>query len=246
MREIAVRIAIRAALMCSLLLFTGCDGARAARDAGVAIDAHGICAGDLDCDDGTYCNGDERCDHASSAADPRGCVAGAARCPSGRRCSEIGRLCYPDCAGGSDFDGDGFSAQECGGTDCDDTSYGRCLFSDDAALPSGICTIDQCDTPSAGESGILPGIVVAGVCDGPSELCVNASAVEPRITLCLETCTSAASCAPGYACAAIVSALPDRMCWPQCAASADCRTGEVCRDAAGGACGAGEVCSCEI
>lgn len=124
--------------------------------------------------------------------------------------------------------------------------YGRCMFLGADDVPSGICTIDQCYAASTGERGILPGIVATGVCDGASELCVDIAAGGPARTVCLETCVSADSCAPGYACAGVLAGVPDRVCWPNCDATDECRAGEACLAEAGGACGPGELCSCTI
>jgi hypothetical protein len=121
--------------------------------------------------------------------------------------------------------------------------YGECAFADLRA--TGICTIRECFTSTDMEDGILPDIVVPGVCDGTSELCVDFSdpASEPPRTMCLQTCTSADQCAAGYACTAIISG-GARVCWPECLTSADCPSGVSCVNESGGTCGTNQICTC--
>jgi hypothetical protein len=80
------------------------DDATTEVDAGSPMEA-GTCV-PADCDDGLFCNGAESC-----GGDV--CVAGAPPCVE---CDEATDTCA-DCM---DLDGDGRSAAECGGDDCDD------------------------------------------------------------------------------------------------------------------------------
>jgi hypothetical protein len=78
------------------------------------------CVSDDECDDGAFCNGVERCRPLEASADAFGCIAGTSGCLAGQTCLEIGDRCVTECAVASDADGDGATAAECGGTDCDD------------------------------------------------------------------------------------------------------------------------------
>ena len=103
--------------VCALLL-VGCPTTPVATDAG--SDARGpACAADADCDDGVYCDGTERCMPGTAGADARGCVH-EARCMPSQQCIEAEARCVTMCAVEPDADGDGVSAVECGGIDCDD------------------------------------------------------------------------------------------------------------------------------
>lgn len=101
----------------ALVWTIACDGSPPPPDAGGRDGAPSGCTSDLECDDELFCNGRERCAPDEAGADDRGCARDAAPCA---RCSETDDRCVTSCAEGSDADGDGRDAVECGGDDCDD------------------------------------------------------------------------------------------------------------------------------
>ena len=86
-----------------------------------------------------------------------------------------------------------------------------------AAVPS--CTFFDCGAPG----------VPSTVC-GTGGVCASVTA--SVTTLCLETCTSASTCAPGHGCWDTTTAGIDtgglRVCFSGCMSSTDCRVGETC------------------
>lgn len=101
-------------------------GCQTPPDSGAAPDSAMACEADSNCSDGRFCNGVELCRPADSMADARGCVMGdGSPCADGQTCEESSRSCVTDCGSGSDADGDGYDAVECGGVDCDDSDADR-------------------------------------------------------------------------------------------------------------------------
>jgi hypothetical protein len=118
------------------------------------------------------------------------------------------------------------------GEACQDTAdcyspfgYGACLFATENTVDSGMCAIQNCVGMNA--MGILPGVTTTTrVCDeAVGEVCVGFSGGD---TYCLLGCDTAADCAPGYACAGLLSS-GDSLCWPNCIAADDCRSGATCQ-----------------
>jgi hypothetical protein len=75
-----------------------------------------VCGSDVDCDDGVYCNGTETCSLGT-------CVPGLApSCSDGVACTiDSCEAILDECTNlPPDADHDGFGADSCGGTDCDD------------------------------------------------------------------------------------------------------------------------------
>ncbi len=92
-----------------------------ARDAGPIA-----CATDRDCADGVFCNGTERCMPESPRAAADGCVPSETPpCPNGTACDDAADRCTTLCGTTMDADGDGVTAADCGGTDCDDADAMR-------------------------------------------------------------------------------------------------------------------------
>jgi hypothetical protein len=130
---------------------------------------------------------------------------------------------------------------------------GRCLFLGTATdrVQSGICVIGGCggggDGTPIGLNGFdvvvpLPAAITpAEVCDvAGGDLCVSFG---DGANFCVETCTAASDCAPGYGCLELLTG-GGRLCWPNCAADTDCVSGSTCRNTAGAACGADQECYC--
>lgn len=106
------------------MALVACDsGVPASPDA--AGDASLGCTSDVECDDGLFCNGLEHCMPGASGASRLGCVAAADPCLAGQTCSEEIDRCTTSCDVTTDADGDGESAVECGGLDCDDADPER-------------------------------------------------------------------------------------------------------------------------
>ena len=129
------------------------------------------------CDDGRACNGAERCDPTGTTPGA-GCVAGAPiDCSDGLACTTD--VCAEPgvCSnGGSDFDGDTYTARGCAtGDDCDDRN---------ARINPGAAEL--CDGIDNDCSGASAG---TGVDDGPGMECALGSA--PRV--CTTTCGTAGS-----------------------------------------------------
>jgi hypothetical protein len=82
------------------------------------------CVTDADCDDDVFCNGQERCMPGNSEADGCGCMRASPATPCGANetCNEAMLRCEM-CR--TDADGDGHTAPECGGDDCDDNDPNR-------------------------------------------------------------------------------------------------------------------------
>jgi hypothetical protein len=85
------------------------------------------CTANQDCDDGKFCNGQEVClDFGVGGGDARGCKKSTSPpCAANHICDELTDLCNRNCRRVPDADGDGVSARECGGTDCDDSDAQR-------------------------------------------------------------------------------------------------------------------------
>ena len=101
----------------------GMDAAPPGRDGGSSP-----CVDDEGCDDGRFCNGVERCAPTLSSADLRGCAPAEdpTPCVEGEQeCNEAMDRCAALCDVNPDVDGDGYTAPECGGTDCDDSDPRR-------------------------------------------------------------------------------------------------------------------------
>jgi hypothetical protein len=120
--------------------------------------------------------------------------------------------------------------------------YGECLFAGASGPGTGFCTVQHCATFEAASGavveGLLPGVEIGSpICDpARNELCVNLGFREDvSLTYCLKTCDSASECAPGYACAQVLST-PIEFCWPNCYEADDCRPGAVCESTPGVAC----------
>jgi hypothetical protein len=96
---------------------------------------------------------------------------------------------------------------------------GQCRDWDGAGAGVPYCTIFDCGAPGISSTVCGTGAVCASVTASPT-------------TLCLETCTSASTCAPGYGCWDTTSAGIEtggvQVCYAGCMASTDCRTGESC------------------
>ncbi len=96
---------------------------------------------------------------------------------------------------------------------------GRCLRN--TSFPNGYCTVSNCGAPWFTEGTPAD----ANVC-GDSGFCVSFDEEDPTFALCLETCTTADTCAAGLGCVDITATT--KGCFPGCSADADCRTGERC------------------
>jgi len=109
---------------------------------------------------------------------------------------------------------------------------GTCLFGN-VGIGTGICSVTSCSTflGASGEmeEGLLPGVSIgAPICDPTrGELCMNLGRRdEAAETYCLQRCTTAETCAPGYAC---VEFAPSRgVCWPTCLDDVECSEGSFC------------------
>lgn len=217
------------------------DGCQVGEEDGMA----GLVTGDAghatDCAPGFACFWDGAT--ADPAADPNGgCIP-----------AEYNSRTVPNTGGVCQTDADCYSP----------FGYGRCFFAGgdldgdetNAEIDSGICVISNCAVfENAGGmpvDGLLPGVeTTTPVCNsqgsGATDICLNFSGMdEPPATFCLQRCTDAAECAPGYACLEITTA-GDRICWPFCAADADCRGAATCETEAGAACPAdgSQTCFC--
>jgi alpha-tubulin suppressor-like RCC1 family protein len=117
---------MRACLQIGVALVTAacaCEEPMRVPDAGVP-DA-GVCASDLDCDDGLSCNGRERCRPLDPSAGASGCIVPTS-CDGGADCDEcIDASTVREDAGVCDSDRDGHDAIACGGDDCDDADRAR-------------------------------------------------------------------------------------------------------------------------
>ena len=112
-------------LLVALGLMAGCSDPPTEMpmgDAGPMPDTGGeTCRTDAQCDDGVFCNGEESCDEGvCQPGEPVDCDDGVA-CTIDS-CDEDARACSNEA---TDGDGDGATAVECGGTDCDDTDPNR-------------------------------------------------------------------------------------------------------------------------
>jgi len=144
--------------------------------------APALCAADRDCDDGRYCNGPERCQPSNPAANAFGCMLAAAPCGPGAACNESAQRCDVSCP---DNDGDGHTAQHCGGDDCDDNDANR--------YPGNIEVADRADHDEdcdVNTHGLSRGAASAQICDGRDRV-VLVDAVE-QITR--------SRCVPGTVC----------------------------------------------
>ncbi len=112
-------------------------------------DGSTTCVTTADCDDGSFCNGSEACDPSAETADARGCVAGSSPCMPGQMCDEAMDACDTMCADGTDADGDGEDAIECGGNDCDDSDADRYPGNEEVCDAEG--HDEDCDSTTVGE-----------------------------------------------------------------------------------------------
>ena len=113
-------------------------------DDGVVGDAGGSETCVATCDDGLFCNGIERCDPMDPGADAAGCVGGEPPCEAA--CDEPGDRCLDEAC--PDADGDGATAVECGGTDCDDTNPNRFPGNTEVCDPDAVD--EDCDPSTLG------------------------------------------------------------------------------------------------
>ncbi|HEY8534997.1 MAG TPA: hypothetical protein VIL25_01055, partial [Vicinamibacterales bacterium] len=153
-----------------------------------------------------------------------------AGCPVGHSCIWDGRSMSPT---GGCFPGeynDVTTPNVGSGCQSDDDcyspfGYGRCLFSGERNVDSGMCAVANC--VGMDPNGILPGVSTGTrVCDeSAGELCVLFGGNE---TYCVRSCENAGDCAPGYACPALLSG-GGRLCWPYCFENSDCRAGATCQ-----------------
>jgi len=80
------------------------------------------CALDAECNDQIYCNGVETCTGSSGK---QTCQPGTPPCAGTGACLESTHSCGPPSCANPDADGDGHSANACGGDDCDDNDSAR-------------------------------------------------------------------------------------------------------------------------
>jgi len=119
---------------------SGASGADAAADARTQP-----CSASIDCDDGLFCNGEERCvDGECLLGSPVLCEDGVA-CTRDR-CDEARRACVN---AAPDEDGDGHTALDCGGDDCDDADAHR--FPGNTEVCDTRDDDEDCDPESFGE-----------------------------------------------------------------------------------------------
>ncbi len=113
----------RVSRLLGALWLAGCGGPPAPLDAaGDDGGPRARCVDDVECSDGLFCDGAERCRPGLAGADARGCIGAidVTPCLAGQSCDEAGARCRTICEASPDADGDGVTAVECGGTDCDD------------------------------------------------------------------------------------------------------------------------------
>ena len=167
MKRYVVGMSIGIATALCFDLFGGCVPSEPARDGGSDGDAdHDSgppCAQDEDCDDGVFCNGAERCDPTAVGADVRGCDSGLPRCLDGQHCEESERACLTDCDLNSDADGDGASAINCGGHDCDDSDTRRYPNNVEQCDPVGLD--EDCNPATLGQDADGDGYVSDQCCN---------------------------------------------------------------------------------
>jgi hypothetical protein len=107
---------------------------------------------------------------------------------------------------------------------------GRCVGDDDAG--TRVCTVASCASPwfdDGFDDGFDSSDPAATPLCGAGAACVAFDPSDPLSSLCLETCVSAATCAPGLGC--IPGPDDDRVCWFGCGADGDCKEGERCESA---------------
>lgn len=153
-----------------------------------------VCTSDGECDDSIFCNGSELCEPDSPNADPSGCVRSAAPCLGSQSCDENEAICQTICEVGTDVDGDGHDALECGGDDCDDSdanrypgnlevcdaeghdedcdprTYGFRDIDSDGSPDAGCCNGDNCGTDCDDQSTLF-GPLATELCDGADNDC---------------------------------------------------------------------------
>lgn len=132
---------------------------------GSLLDAPGcvhICNVDADCGHRTFCGGLARCQPGSSRADGRGCVRDRPPCAAGQVCNELLHTCSDQCP---DADGDGQTAQSCGGTDCDDSDPQR--YAGNTEICDAMKRDEDCDPTTFGyRDSDGDGYVDAACCNG--------------------------------------------------------------------------------
>lgn len=144
------------------------------------------------------------------------CVAGcfdSSDCASGSECSSGGG----NFGSGQCYDPSASQGGACV-SDADCPSGGTCVTETDSGWPGGLCGQAACDL--AANSG----------CPGDAQ-CI---ATRTNDGYCIDGCTTAADCRPGYVCRT-QAVYPDRFyCAPGCTSDADCTVeGNVCNPATG-------------
>lgn len=200
---------------------------------------------------------------AEPEADQLGADGHGAGCEAGQSCIWDGSSGPAADANGICFPGEynDITESNVGGA-CDSAAdcyspfgYGACL--NEIFNPSllgdlsGACTIANCgvfdDGMGGAIDGILPGVETnIPVCDSSAgELCVNFAPSGPPQTFCMKSCETASECAPGYACAVLLTD-GGRLCWPSCSTDDECNAdlGQTCLNEAGAACGEEDSCWC--
>ena len=218
----------------------------------------GVCA--LPCEgDPSICGDDARCAFSSAlgvrVCSPR-CTVGAdapehitgsdgrgAGCLPMFRCVWDGLGPAPDgaCVAGryNDVPGPNLGAP-CTSDDGCWSPYGRgvCL-APDPRTPEGVCSVIDCVPDAAGAPGLVPGVPVADLaafCDPAGGLsCVSLTTLASE-SACIDACTSADECMPGWACTRLLGT-EVRACAPTCADDDECRAGGRCQHVDTAPCG---------
>jgi len=186
---------------------SGCPGDGVCID---GADGMGVC---LDgCTDGDDCRAGYACS-PSDPADASSATACRPACEDATVCGNDGFECNPGsglCTEPFDPDSAGEPCND--GGDCDG---GRCLSEADSGWPAGTCTYPGCRLSGTGREAECP----------TGTACIDDGAGDPELGVCVDSCTEALDCRPGYDCV-------DDLCQPACG-DTDCGMGRTCNASSG-------------